>query len=47
MVSSNKSQERPLILEIGSHSFRLGWAGDDFPDIIAPTVYVDISDFLF
>ncbi len=47
MASSNKSQECPLILEIGSHSFRLGWAGDDFPDIIAPTVYVDISDFLF
>ena len=47
MSSSNKSQERPLILDIGSNTFRMGWAGDDFPDIIAPSVYVDYSDFLF
>lgn len=47
MSSSNKSQDRPLILDIGSNSFRMGWAGDDFPDIIAPSVYVDLSDFLF
>jgi len=47
MSSSNKSQDRPLILDIGSNNFRMGWAGDDFPDIIAPSVYVDPSDFIF
>jgi len=47
MPSSNKSQDRPLILDIGSNNFRMGWAGDDFPDIIAPSVYVDPSDFIF
>jgi len=40
-------QLRPLILSIGSDMFRLGWAGNDFPDIIAPSVYVDITDNLF
>ncbi|MFW9950524.1 MAG: hypothetical protein ACFFKA_10425, partial [Candidatus Thorarchaeota archaeon] len=25
----------PLILDIGSDKFRLGWAGGDFPDLIA------------
>lgn len=47
MPSSSKSQTRPLILDIGSNTFRMGWSGDDFPDIIAPSVYVDLSDFLF
>ena len=37
----------PLILDIGSDNFRLGWAGGDFPDIIAPSVYVDVCDYLF
>jgi len=30
MTSSSKSQDRPIILDIGSNSFRMGWAGDDF-----------------
>ncbi|MFW9999657.1 MAG: hypothetical protein ACFE9Q_00385 [Candidatus Hodarchaeota archaeon] len=47
MSSEEKSQLRPLILDIGSQNFRLGWAGDDFPDIIAPSIYVDNSDYLF
>lgn len=47
MSTENKSQLRPLIIEIGSQNFRLGWAGDDFPDIIAPSVYVDNKDYLF
>jgi len=47
MSTENKSQLRPLIIDIGSHNFRLGWAGDDFPDIIAPSVYVDNNDYLF
>jgi len=47
MNSHNKDQLRPLIIDIGSNIFRMGWAGDDFPDIIAPSVYVDISDYLY
>ena len=38
---------RPLILDIGSSIFRLGWAGDDSPEILAPSVYVDATDFIF
>ncbi|MFX1346029.1 MAG: hypothetical protein ACFFBC_08630 [Promethearchaeota archaeon] len=47
MSSENINQKRPLILDIGSNYFRLGWAGNDYPDIIAPSVYVDNNDFLF
>jgi len=47
MSSEKKSQLRPLIIDIGSQNFRLGWAGDDFPDIIAPSIYVDNSDYIF
>ena len=47
MSSKPKDQTRPLILDFGSAVSRIGWAGDDFPDIIAPSVYVDISDYLF
>ncbi|MFX1315590.1 MAG: hypothetical protein ACFE9T_06965 [Promethearchaeota archaeon] len=47
MASKSNDQLRPLIIDIGSDTFRLGWAGDDFPDVIAPSVYVDITDYLF
>lgn len=47
MSSENNNQLRPLILDIGNNFFRLGWAGNDYPDIIAPSVYVDNSDYLF
>ncbi len=47
MSSKPKDQTRPLILDFGSAISRIGWAGDDFPDIIAPSVYVDISDYIF
>lgn len=47
MSSKPKDQARPLILDFGSAISRIGWAGDDFPDIIAPSVYVDISDYIF
>jgi len=47
MSTENKSQLRPLVIDIGNHNFRLGWAGDDFPDIIAPSAYVDNNDYLF
>ncbi|MBN1801692.1 MAG: hypothetical protein JW891_09320 [Candidatus Lokiarchaeota archaeon] len=42
-----KDPLRPLILDFGTSSFRLGFAGDDFPLIIAPSVYVNITDYLF
>ena len=47
MSSEEKNHLRPLIIDIGSQNFRLGWAGDDFPDIIAPSVYVNNTDYLF
>jgi actin len=47
MSNTDNNQLLPLILDIGSANFRLGWAGGDFPDLIAPSVYVDISDYLF
>ncbi len=47
MSSTEKDQLRPLIIDIGSRNLRMGWAGDDFPDIIAPSVYVDKRDYLF
>ncbi len=47
MDSDYNRQQRPLIIDIGSSSFRFGWAGNDFPDIITPSIYVDKTDFLF
>ncbi|UCD01655.1 MAG: hypothetical protein JSV23_01120 [Promethearchaeota archaeon] len=47
MSSENENQLRPLIIDIGSFNFRMGWAGTDFPDIIAPSIYVDNTDYLF
>ncbi|MDX1798271.1 MAG: hypothetical protein R3255_06450 [Candidatus Lokiarchaeia archaeon] len=47
MSSKEKDQLRPLIIDMGSKNFRMGWAGDDFPDIIAPSIYVDKRDYLF
>ncbi len=47
MSTENKNQLRPIIIEIGSQNFRLGWAGDDYPDIITPSVYIDNKDYLF
>ncbi|TFF90136.1 MAG: hypothetical protein EU548_04550 [Promethearchaeota archaeon] len=38
---------KPLIIDIGSDKFRIGWGGNDFPELIAPSVYVDMTDFLF
>ncbi|MHA2391455.1 MAG: hypothetical protein ACXAEX_05770 [Promethearchaeota archaeon] len=47
MSSDNNNHLRPLILDIGTNFFRFGWAGSDYPDIIAPSVYVDNTDYLF
>ncbi|MFX1436254.1 MAG: hypothetical protein ACFFAA_03485 [Promethearchaeota archaeon] len=47
-MSSKESNElRPLILDIGNRNFKMGWAGDDFPDILAPSYYVNNTDYLF
>jgi len=42
-----KNPLRPLIVDIGTNTFRLGLAGDDFPEILAPSVYVDGDNFIF
>jgi centractin len=47
MSQMENNKVRPLIIEFGTDTFRMGFAGDDFPDIIAPTIYVNISDYLF
>jgi len=47
MSSEKISQTRPLILDIGRNFFRLGWAGSDYPEVIAPSIYVDNKDYLF
>ncbi len=47
MSQTENDKVRPLILEFGTDTFRMGFAGDDFPDIIAPSIYVNISDYLF
>jgi actin-related protein len=46
-MSTEERQLRPLILDIGSDRFKLGWAGDDSPVIIAPSVYADVRDYIF
>ncbi len=46
-MSNLDNQLRPLILDFGSDIFRMGWAGDDSPKIIAPAVYADVKDYLF
>jgi len=38
---------RPIILDLGSNITRIGWAGEDEPEIIVPSVYCDTKDFLF
>ena len=43
-MSNLDDQLRPLILDFGSDTFRMGWAGDDSPTIIAPAVYADVKD---
>lgn len=47
MSSEENPQLHPIILDLGSHTFRMGWAGRDFPDIIAPSIYVNVSDYIF
>jgi actin-related protein len=47
MSSLKNRYIRPIILDIGSNTFRMGWALDDFPDILAPAVYVNINDYLY
>jgi actin beta/gamma 1 len=46
MIDQNQ-QLKPLILDIGSCWFKMGWAGDDSPTMIIPSVYANVRDFLF
>ena len=46
-MSNEERQLRPLILDIGSDRFKLGWASDDSPSIVAPSVYADVRDYIF
>ncbi|HEY0088459.1 MAG TPA: hypothetical protein VGB37_06425, partial [Candidatus Lokiarchaeia archaeon] len=46
-MSDNQNQLKPLIIDIGSSKFKLGWAGDDNPKIVVPSVYAYITDYLF
>lgn len=47
MSSEENEQLRPIIIDLGNNNTRLGRAGKDFPEIIAPSVYVDNTDYLF
>jgi len=47
MSSEKPNQTRPLILDIGRNYFRLGWAGNDYPDVIAPSIYANNTDYIF
>ncbi|MFX0071003.1 MAG: hypothetical protein ACFFAO_07930, partial [Candidatus Hermodarchaeota archaeon] len=44
---SREKQLRPLIVDIGSNTFKMGWAGEDSPVILAPSVYADVKDYIF
>ncbi|TFG25891.1 MAG: hypothetical protein EU532_11155 [Promethearchaeota archaeon] len=46
MLNTDK-QLRPLIIDIGTDKFKLGWAGDDSPSILAPSIYANRGDFIF
>ena len=43
----NEKYLRPLILDLGHSTFRLGWSGSDAPEIIAPSIYAEPTDFIF
>ncbi|MBD3211703.1 MAG: hypothetical protein GF311_03770 [Candidatus Lokiarchaeota archaeon] len=47
MSSAEQKYLRPLIADFGSSTFRFGWAGGDFPEILSPSIYVDASDYIF
>ncbi|MFX1260102.1 MAG: hypothetical protein ACFFAN_19815 [Promethearchaeota archaeon] len=46
-MSNNDKQLKPLIVDFGSSTTKIGWAGDDAPKIIAPSIYVDVRDYIF
>ncbi len=39
--------QRPLILDLGYNTFRLGWSGSDEPEILSPSIYAHCTDFIF
>ena len=47
MSSEENEQLRPIIIDFGNNNTRIGRAGKDFPEIIAPSVYVDNTDYIF
>lgn len=47
MSSEDTKYLRPIIIDFGSSMFRMGWAGDDFPETLSSSIYVDISDYIF
>ena len=47
MSSEETEHLRPLIIDLGNNLTRIGRAGKDFPEIIAPSVYVDNTDYIF
>jgi len=47
MSSEENEQLRPIIIDLGHNFSRFGRAGKDFPEIIAPSVYVDNTDYIF
>ena len=46
-MSEDNKYLRPLVLDIGSNTFKMGWAGEDYPEIITPSIYVDRTDYIF
>jgi len=50
-ATSTETQEekylKPLILDLGYSTFRLGWSGSDAPEITAPSMYAEPTDFIF
>ena len=46
-MSDNQNQLKPLIIDIGSSKFKLGWAGDDYPKLVVPSIYSEKTDYLF
>lgn len=42
---NSTAKSLPLVLEIGEFSTKVGWAGEDKPSFITPTVFLIDKDF--
>jgi actin-related protein len=47
MSHETSKYNKALILEIGSSTFRMGWAGSDEPEITEPSIYAHTTNFKF